>query len=70
MFARNLVNFSRLLRASGIPVGLDRTLAAIHAIEAVGMSRRDDVHAALSSVLLSRREQQPIFDAAFDAAAA
>jgi uncharacterized protein with von Willebrand factor type A (vWA) domain len=59
MFARNLVNFSRLLRASGIPVGLDRTLAAIHAI--------DDVHAALSSVLLSRREQQAIFDAAFDA---
>ncbi len=67
MFARNLVNFSRLLRASGIPVGLDRTLAAIHAIEAVGMSRRDDMHAALSSVLLSRREQQAIFDAAFDA---
>jgi len=65
-FAINLVNFSRLLRASGIPVGVDRTLAAIDAIEAVGVDRRDDVHAALSSIMLTRHEQQPLFDAAFE----
>jgi len=66
-FARNLVNFSRLLRAAGIDVGTDRTLAAIQAIETVGVSSRVDVHAALSAVMLSRHEQQMIFDAAFDA---
>ena len=65
-FAINLVNFSRLLRASGIQVGIDRTLAAIDAIEAVGVDRRDDVHAALSSIMLTRHEQQPLFDAAFE----
>ena len=42
-------------------------LAALEAIEAVGFDRRDDVHAALSAVMLDRHEQQAIFDAAFDA---
>jgi len=64
--AQNVVNFARLLRAAGMPVGVDRGLAAVEAIRAVGLERREDVHAALSAVLLSRREQQPIFDAAFD----
>ena len=40
-------------------------LQAIAAVEAVGLNRRDDVHAALSAVMLDRHEQQPLFDAAF-----
>jgi uncharacterized protein with von Willebrand factor type A (vWA) domain len=40
-------------------------LAAIEAVELVGLARRDDVHAALSAVMLGRREQQVLFDAAF-----
>jgi uncharacterized protein with von Willebrand factor type A (vWA) domain len=66
VLAANVVNFARLLRAAGMPVGVDRGLAAIEAIGAVGVERREDVHAALSAVLVSRREQQPLFDAAFD----
>lgn len=65
--AANLVNFSRLLRASGIPVGLDRTLSAARALQAVGLERKEDVQAALGAVMLSRHEQQAIFDAAFKA---
>jgi uncharacterized protein with von Willebrand factor type A (vWA) domain len=42
-------------------------LAAMAAIEHVGLMRRDDVHAALSAVMLDRHEQQALFDAAFDA---
>lgn len=67
MLAENIVHFSRVLRASGLPVGPDRVLAGIAAVEAVGLDRRDDVHAALSAVMLDRHEQQTIFDAAFDA---
>jgi uncharacterized protein with von Willebrand factor type A (vWA) domain len=67
LIARNVVVFARLLRASGLPVGLDRTAVALSAIEAVGLARRDDVHAALSAALVSSREQQPLFDAAFEA---
>ena len=67
MLATNIVHFARLLRAAGMPVGPDRVLAAITAIEQVGLDRRDDVHAALGAVMLDRHEQQTLFDAAFDA---
>jgi hypothetical protein len=67
MLAENIVHFARVLRASGMPVGPERVLAAIAAIETVGLDRREDVHAALSAVMLDRHEQQVIFDAAFDA---
>ncbi len=67
MLADNVVHFARILRSAGIAVGPDRVLAALEAIEAVGLGRRDDVHAALSAVMLDRHEQQPLFDDAFAA---
>jgi len=67
MFAENITHFARVLRRAGVPVGPDRVIAALEAIEAVGFSHRDDVHAALSAVMLDRHEQQDIFDQAFDA---
>ncbi len=67
MIADNIVHFARVLRAAGMPIGPDRVLAAMAAIEHVGFDRRDDVHAALGAVMLDRHEQQALFDAAFDA---
>ncbi|MBL8302893.1 MAG: VWA domain-containing protein [Ideonella sp.] len=67
LLAENIVHFSRILRSAGMSIGPDRVLAAMTAIEQVGLARRDDVHAALSAVMLDRHEQQVIFDAAFDA---
>jgi uncharacterized protein with von Willebrand factor type A (vWA) domain len=67
MLRDNIVHFARVLRTAGVPVGPDRVLAGIAAVEAVGLDRRDDLHAALSAVMLDRHEQQWIFDAAFDA---
>jgi len=67
MLADNVVHFARVLRSAGMPVGPDRVLAALEAIEAVGLNRRDDVHAALSAVMLDRHEQQALFDDAFAA---
>lgn len=65
-FAHNLTHFTRILRKAGLPVGPDRTLAAIQALDAVGLDRREDVNAALSAVMLRSHDQQPIFDAAFE----
>jgi uncharacterized protein with von Willebrand factor type A (vWA) domain len=65
MIAENIVHFARVLRGAGLTVGPDRVLQAITAIEVVGLERRDDVHAALSAVMLDRHEQQVIFDAVF-----
>ena len=67
MLADNIVHFSRILRDTGLAVGPDRVLAAIAAVEAVGLERREDIRAALSAVMLERHEQQTVFDAAFDA---
>jgi uncharacterized protein len=67
VLADNLVHFSRLLRRAGLQAGPDRVLAAIAAVEAIGLERRDDVRAALAAVMLDRHEQQVLFDAAFDA---
>jgi uncharacterized protein len=67
VIAENIVHFARVLRTAGMPIGPDRVLAAMAAIEHVGLNRRDDVHAALSAVMLDRHEQQTLFDAAFDA---
>jgi uncharacterized protein len=67
VIAENIVHFARVLRSAGMPIGPDRVLAAMMAVEHVGLARRDDVHAALSAVMLDRHEQQALFDAAFDA---
>jgi uncharacterized protein with von Willebrand factor type A (vWA) domain len=67
MLADNVVHFARVLRNAGLAVGPDRVLAALEAIEAVGLARRDDVHAALSAVMIDRHEQQALFDDAFAA---
>ncbi|MCP5265005.1 MAG: VWA domain-containing protein [Burkholderiaceae bacterium] len=65
--AENVAHFARVLRKAGLPVGPDRTLLALEVIEAVGLDRREDVHAALGSVMVRARDQQHIFDAAFAA---
>jgi uncharacterized protein with von Willebrand factor type A (vWA) domain len=66
LISGNVVHFARVLREAGLKVGPDRVLQAMAAIETVGIARRDDVHAALSAVMLDRHEQQRLFDAAFD----
>ncbi len=62
----NVAHFVRVLRKSGLPVGPARTLAALEAIEAVGVDNRTDFRAALAAVLVSRHEHLPIFEQAFD----
>jgi uncharacterized protein with von Willebrand factor type A (vWA) domain len=63
--AENIMHFARTLRAAGLPVGPGKVLRAIRAVEAVGLSRRDDFYWALHAVLVNRRDQQELFDQAF-----
>jgi len=64
--AENVVHFVRVLRVAGLPVGPARTLAALEAVETVGLANREDFRAALAAVLVSRHEQLPVFEMAFD----
>ncbi len=63
--AETILNFVRVLRRAGLPVGPAHALAAIEAAAAVGPERRDDLYWALHATLVRKREEKPIFDQAF-----
>ncbi|OWJ63842.1 vWA domain-containing protein [Inquilinus limosus] len=63
--ALNVMQFCRALRAAGLPVGPGRTLAALEALETVGIASRQDVYWALHATLVNRRDQREVFDQAF-----
>jgi uncharacterized protein with von Willebrand factor type A (vWA) domain len=63
--AENVMHFARVLRAAGLPIGPDRVLDAMRALEVAGVERRDDFYWTLASVFLDRREQFEIYDQAF-----
>lgn len=65
--AENIAMFARVLRDSGLPVGPAHAVDAVRAVEAAGITRRDDVKAALEAVFVHKRDQLPVFEAAFDA---
>jgi uncharacterized protein len=62
----NVVHFTRLLRAAGLRIGPDRAIDCVRALEIADSQRRDDWYWTMSAVLLSREEQRPIFDQAFN----
>jgi hypothetical protein len=63
--AENIMHFGRTLRAAGLPVGPGKVLDAIRAVEAAGLTRRDDFYWTLHAVMVNRRDQREIFDQAF-----
>ena len=63
--AENVMHFARVLRGAGIPVGPDRVIDALKALEVAGIQRRDDFYWALASLFLDRHEQFELFDQAF-----
>jgi uncharacterized protein with von Willebrand factor type A (vWA) domain len=58
--------FARLLRDAGLTTGPERVRDACAALLAVDLERPDEVRYALRAVFVSRREEGPVFDAAFD----
>ena len=65
--AVNVMHFSRVLRAAGLPVGTGAILDALSALAVIDIHRRDDTRAALASVLVKKRQHRELFDQAFDA---
>ena len=61
----NLMYFGRALRAAGLPVGPGKVLAAVEAVQAVGVADRSDFYWALHAVFVNRRDQRELFDQAF-----
>ncbi len=63
--AENVMHFARVLRAAGLPIGPDRVVDALRALESAGIERREDFYWTLAAVFLSKREQRELFDQAF-----
>jgi uncharacterized protein with von Willebrand factor type A (vWA) domain len=61
----NLMHFARALRAAGLPVGPGKVLDAVHSVEAVGITDREDFYWTLHAVFVNRRKDRDIFDQAF-----
>ena len=66
MFARNVLHFVRLLRASGLPMSPAHAIDAMDALRVVEIGRRDDVHDALAAILTHSADERAFFDTAFD----
>lgn len=63
--ATNILNFARILRNAGLPVGPGKVLDAVNAVQTVGITDRDDFYWTLRAVLVNRREHIEVFDQAF-----
>ncbi len=63
--AANLMHFGRLLRALGIPVGPERSVAARRALASIDITRREDFYWTLHAVWVQREEHRALFDLAF-----
>ena len=63
--ANNVLHFARVLRKAGLPVGTDRPLLALQALEIAGVGSRADLYAVLRACLIDRIEHRALFDQAF-----
>ena len=62
----NLIHFARLLRRIGLKIGPGRVITATTALQAIDLSRRDDVYWTLHAVLVDRHADMDVFRMAFD----
>jgi uncharacterized protein with von Willebrand factor type A (vWA) domain len=65
--AHAIMRFAGVLRRAGLALGPGHALDAVAACRAVGLARREDVYWALHATLVSRHEQDAVFDQAFRA---
>ena len=61
-----MLEFARLLRRAGLPVGPADMLAAVAALDHTGVASRADVRTALRATMVRRHDQAGVFDSAFD----
>ena len=64
--ARRVLQFARLLRSAGMPVGSDRVMLAWRALGVSGLASRQDLRHVLAACLVDDRAHQTLFDLAFE----
>ena len=64
---RHVVTFGRVLREVGLEVGPGRVADALRGLDAVELSRQEDVYFTLRQTLVGRHDELELFDRAFAA---
>jgi uncharacterized protein with von Willebrand factor type A (vWA) domain len=64
--AENVLHFSRVLRHAGLPLGTDRPLLALAALEVAGLESRAELRSVLEACLIDRIEHRALFRQAFE----
>ena len=62
---RHVVTFGRVLREVGLEVGPGRVVDALRGLDAVDLTRQEDVYFTLRQTLVSRQDELELFDRAF-----
>ena len=62
----NIMQFARILRRVGLPMGPGKVMTALGALQAIDIGRRDDVFNALHAVFVERHAQSELFRLTFD----
>ena len=63
----NIAGFGRALRRAGVPADSARMALATQAAQLVGVASKDDLSAALETVMISREQDREVFRELFDA---
>jgi uncharacterized protein with von Willebrand factor type A (vWA) domain len=63
--ADNIIYFARVLRRAGLPVGPGTIIDALDAVQAAGLSTREDFYWTLHAVFVKRHEHSLVFGQAF-----
>ncbi|MBT6304924.1 MAG: VWA domain-containing protein [Rhodospirillaceae bacterium] len=61
----NIMNFGRVLRAAGLPIGPGQIIMAAKSVAQIGITDREIFYWTLHTVYVNRREHREIFDQAF-----
>ena len=64
--ARNVVHFVRVLRSAGLPMSPAQAVDALAALHWIDLGRRDDVRAALATLLVRAPDERDLFNAVVD----
>ena len=65
-FARNVIHFGRYLRARGLEVTPPTVMDLLRAARLIGLENGKDIRHAFRAVVVTRPDQAPVFEAAFD----
>ena len=62
----NVMQFARILRCAGLPIGPDKVITSLEALQVIDIGNRADVFWALHAVFVKRHAHSELFRLAFD----